>query len=105
MKKHRLLKKIANSLDFGDFRQIILYIGLSTSTHIEYIIKSSMVTYPFLLFWIHNNYIRKKLTIEQFFSKFVRCTPLNYIFGSKSRTLTQQNSRLCFSSIRFAHFM
>jgi len=26
-------------------------------------------------------------------------------FWLKSRTLTQQNSRLCFSSIRFAHFM
>jgi len=29
----------ANSLDFGDFRQIILYFGLSTCTHIEYRIK------------------------------------------------------------------
>jgi len=27
------------------------------------------------------------------------------IFGSKSRTLTQQNSRLFFSSTAFAHFV
>ena len=46
------VKQIANSLDFGDLWQIILYFGLSTWTHIEYWIKS-MVTY--LLFWIHNN--------------------------------------------------
>ena len=41
-------EKIANQIDFGEFRQIILYFGLSTWTHIEYIIKSSMVTYTFL---------------------------------------------------------
>ena len=27
---HCLLKQIANSLDLGDFRQLILYFGLST---------------------------------------------------------------------------
>ena len=36
---HCLFNKIANSLDFTDFRQIILYFGLSTWTHIEYKIK------------------------------------------------------------------
>jgi len=40
-----------------------------------------------------------------FFLKFVRCTPLINIFGSKSRTHTQQNSRLYFSSTSFAHFV
>ena len=37
------VKKIAKSLDFGYFMQIILYVGLSTWTHIENKIKSSMV--------------------------------------------------------------
>ena len=50
---HGLLKQIANSLGF---RQIILYFGLSTSAYIEYRIKSSTVTYIFLLFFIHNNH-------------------------------------------------
>ena len=40
-----LLFYLANSLDFGDFRQIILYFGLSTWTHFEYRIKISMVIY------------------------------------------------------------
>jgi len=30
-----LVKKAANQLDFGDFRQIILYFGLSLGTHIK----------------------------------------------------------------------
>jgi len=34
------------------------------------------------------------------FFKFVRGTPLINIFGSKSRTLTQQNSQLFLSSIK-----
>jgi len=42
--------------------------------------------------------------MKQFFlSKFVRCTPLINIFGSKSRTLRQQNSCLFFSSTSLAH--
>jgi len=67
------------------------------------------VTYPYvLLFWIHNmfTFLHKKnqLSIKPFFY-FVRCTPLINIFGSNSRTLTQQNSRLFFSSTSFAHFV
>jgi len=38
-----------------------------------------------------------------FSSKCVRCTPLINTFGSKSRTLRQQNSRL-FCSTSLAHF-
>ena len=44
------VKKIANSLDFGEFRQIIMYFELSTRTHIEYSIKSSTVTCTFSAF-------------------------------------------------------
>jgi len=39
------------------------------------------------------------------FSEFDRCTPLNIIFSSKSRTLRQQNSWLFFSSTSLAHFV
>jgi len=38
-------------------------------------------------------------------SKCVRCTPLINMFGSKSRTLRQQNSRLLFSSTSLAQFV
>ena len=37
-------------------------------------------------------------------SKCVRCTPLINMFGSKSRTLRQQNSRSFFSTTGLAHF-
>jgi len=53
-------------------------------------------------------FLQKKkiqLSIEQFFLKFVRCTPLINIFGSKSQTLTQQNSCLIVSSTSLAHFV
>jgi len=52
--------------------------------------------------FLHKN---KNLSIEQFLLRFVRCTPLIIIFGSKSCTLTQQNSRLFFSSASFAHLV
>jgi len=82
----------------------------STWTHIVYRIKSSRVTYTYVCFLgIHNMYTflhkkRNQLSVEQFFFKFVRYTPLINMFGSKSRTLTQQNSRV-FSSTSFAHFV
>ena len=50
-----LLKKSANSLDIGDFKQILLYFGFSTWTHFEYWIKSSTVTYSFFCFFRFNN--------------------------------------------------
>ena len=49
---HCLLKKITNSLDFGNFRQISLNFGLSTWTH-NYksnTIKSSTVTFFYIFF-------------------------------------------------------
>jgi len=47
---------------------------------------------------------KNHISIEHFFSrKFVRCTPLINIFGSKSRTLRQQNK--FFSSTSLAHFV
>ena len=83
-----IVKTIANSIDFGGFSQIILYFGLSTWTHIEYRIKRSTI-YLFLL------------SIKQLFFQICNIN----IFGSKSQTLTQQNSRLLFSSTSFAHFV
>jgi len=88
------LLKLANSLDFGDFRQIIFYFGFSTLTHIEYRTNSSTMTYTlFCLFGVIiciSFFIRKnQLSIKQFFLEIVRC-----MFGSKSRILTQQNSWL-----------
>ena len=72
---HCLLKTIANSLDFGDFRQIILYFGLSTWTHIEYGVHFCFFGFIICIY------------IEQFSFKFVRCTLLINGFGSKSRTV------------------
>ena len=49
---HCLYKKEeANSLDFGEFRQIILYFGLSTWTHFEYRITSSTLIYILFRFF------------------------------------------------------
>ena len=46
---------LTNSLDFGDFRQIILYFGLSTWTHIEYkkTAKNVFKWYLFQISWFH----------------------------------------------------
>ena len=99
---HCLLKK-ANSLDF---RKIILYFVLSIWTH-EYRIK---VERWHILFWFFRLticmpfFMRKNILLSnRFFSIFVRCSPLINNFGSKSRTLRQQNSRLFFSSTSLAH--
>ena len=103
-------KREAHSLDFGDFRQIILYLGLSTWTHIEYII--NVVRWHILSFCFFRLticipfFIRKKSTFYRtgfFFINYVRCTPLINMFGSKSRTLRQHNSRLFISTTSLAH--
>ena len=103
------VKKIANSLDFGDFRQISLDFGLSTWTNIEYRIKRSTVTYTLFCFFgfircIHFFIRKNQLSIEHSFLICKMYTLIN-IFGSKSRTLTQQNSRFFYSSTSFAHFV
>ena len=70
-----LLLFLANSLDLRDFRQIILYFGLSTRTHIEYRIKSSTVTYILFVAFLDKQYVylssykKNQLSIEQFFQK------------------------------------
>jgi len=49
---------------------------------------------------------KQKSSSEQLFvRKFVRCTPLINIFGSKSRTHTQQNIKKKNSSTSYAHFV
>ena len=64
---HSFDEKIANQLDFGDFRQIFLYFGLSIWTHIEYRIKISRVTLYFLLFRLNNMYtFSHKKNIQHF---------------------------------------
>ena len=107
---HCLLNKNSKFTWFCDFRQTILYFGLSTRTHIEYRINSSTVSYTLCCFFRLTIcvpfFIRKRqLSIKQFwvFSKLVKCTLLITIFGSKSRT--QQNSRLFFSSTSLAQFV
>jgi len=45
---------------------------------------------------------KNQLSIEHI---FLKCVPLINIVGSKSQTLTQQNSQLLFSSTSFAHFV
>ena len=91
--------------------------------HCIWLLLCPSVTLSNHLFWIHTMYTflhkkKKTLYIEHFFKfvrctrlinmfgsksrtlciehffKFVKCTPLINMFGSKSRTLTQQNSRL-----------
>ena len=71
---HCLLNQIANSFDLGDFRQILLYFGLSTWIHIEYRIKRSTVTYTCFCFFGFKIcipfFVRKnQLSIKQFFGK------------------------------------
>jgi len=48
---------------------------------------------------------KKKSTFYQTLFLFVRYTPLINMFGSNSRTLTQRNIRLIFSSTSLAHFV
>ena len=60
------VKQIANSLDFGDFRQIILYFGLSTWTHIEYRIKSSTLTYSYFFSILDKQYVFIYILCEHF---------------------------------------
>ena len=109
------VKKIANSLDLGDFSQIILYFKLSTWTHIEYRIKSSTVAYTFFVFCSIGFIIcipffntKNQLFIEQFCLKFVRCTiHLWSIFLSRNHEYLH-NSTVDYSSYfsltSFAHF-
>ena len=96
-----LVKKIVNSLDFGDFRQIILYFGLSTWTHIEYRIKSSTVTYTFfcffcfiicILFFISKN----QLSIKQVFLICKMNTSDQYFWLEITNTYTTKQSIIFF---------
>ena len=77
-----------NLLDFGDFRQIIFVFGLSAWTNIEYRIKISTVTFASLD--KHYVYLSSLEKQNKFLSNIFICTPLMFIFGSKS----QQSSRL-----------
>ena len=74
--------------------QYVRYVQNEPRTRIGYRKKKYGDISFFLRFQINNMYTflhkkKNQLSIEQFFSKFVRCTPLINIFGSKSRTLTQ----------------
>ena len=59
------------------------------------------MTYTFFWFFRDKQYP----FLSNTFSEFVRWTPLNNIFGSKSRTLRQQNSWLIFSWTSLARFV
>ena len=68
-------KKKKNQLDFGDFRQFILYFRFSIWTYIEYRIKISTMTYPFFAFLDYQYHVylfakeNDQLSTKQFFQK------------------------------------
>ena len=70
-------------------------------SHIEYRIKRNTVTYTYFCFFLINNIP----FYQTLFPEFVRWTPLNNVFGSKSRALRQQKSWSFFSSTTLAHFV
>jgi len=73
------------------------FFSLSTELNI---VRCNGDIYFFLIFF------NKQYTfLSNTFSEFVRWTPLNNIFGSKSQTLRQQNSWSFFSSTSLAHFV
>ena len=64
--------KMANQLDFGDFRQIIVYFVLSIWTPIEYRTRISTVTYAFFCFFRLTICIPFQTFCRTVFSKFVK---------------------------------
>ena len=91
---------LANWLVLCDFRQIILYLGLSTWTHIEYRIKSISGTYSFFCFFgfiIYNVpfYIKKQLFIGQFLIIRKMFTFDKYFWLEITNTYTTKQWNIC----------
>ena len=103
-----LVKKIANQLDFGDFRQLILYFGVSGISNIE--LKLARWHIPFFLFilTICISFLIRKLSTfyRTFVSKFVKNYTIVQVFCSTSRTLVIYNTTFdYFVLTSLAHFI